>query len=186
MAIRNNPILPVGGRNCLDFVNTANWSAEGELVEEKLQSDEDVALWCRVMGLGNVTGKTGGLPEIRIFRKSLRKIFVAAINDAAPPKSDLDTLNEILSSITEPALRPAAETGFALEASLTLNQAIAVSALALLSRKSEISRVKICPGTNCAWLFLDESKNRRRTWCAMETCGNRAKAQRHYRRRTGS
>ena len=81
---------------------------------------------------------------------------------------------------------PVAGKGIALDPSLTLDQAIAVSAMALLNRRSEIERVKICPGDDCAWLFLDESKNRRRTWCSMETCGNRAKVKRHYRRKTAA
>jgi predicted RNA-binding Zn ribbon-like protein len=42
--------------------------------------------------------------------------------------------------------------------------------------------VGVCPGEGCGWLFFDASKNRSRRWCAMEDCGNRAKARRHYRR----
>ena len=41
-------------------------------------------------------------------------------------------------------------------------------------------RLKICDGPNCAWLFLDTSKNGSRRWCDMKVCGNRAKARRHY------
>ncbi|HXO42658.1 MAG TPA: CGNR zinc finger domain-containing protein, partial [Thermoanaerobaculia bacterium] len=43
-------------------------------------------------------------------------------------------------------------------------------------------RVRECAGSDCTWLFLDRSRNRSRRWCAMQTCGNRAKARRHYRR----
>jgi predicted RNA-binding Zn ribbon-like protein len=46
--------------------------------------------------------------------------------------------------------------------------------------------VRECLGDNCGWLFLDTSKNHRRTWCSMQGCGNRAKARRHYARRTTS
>jgi predicted RNA-binding Zn ribbon-like protein len=41
-----------------------------------------------------------------------------------------------------------------------------------------------CGGSACTWLFLDHSRNRSRRWCSMETCGNRAKAHRHYRRKS--
>ncbi|MCE7985865.1 MAG: hypothetical protein DYG89_32200 [Caldilinea sp. CFX5] len=34
----------------------------------------------------------------------------------------------------------------------------------------------------CGFLFIDTSKNRSRRWCSMESCGNRAKVQRHRRR----
>ncbi|MBO3759714.1 CGNR zinc finger domain-containing protein [Ciceribacter sp. L1K22] len=54
------------------------------------------------------------------------------------------------------------------------------SALKLLA-EPEPGRMKICG--NCGWLFLDRSKNRSRTWCDMSVCGNRTKANRHYRRK---
>lgn len=60
-----------------------------------------------------------------------------------------------------------------------LDAATAHSALALVTF-NEPQRLKICP--NCQWLFLDRSRNRSRTWCDMTVCGNRAKANRHYRR----
>jgi len=41
--------------------------------------------------------------------------------------------------------------------------------------------VKACPGTGCGWLFADP--RRRRRWCSMAVCGNRAKARRHAERR---
>jgi len=34
----------------------------------------------------------------------------------------------------------------------------------------------------CGLLFIDTSRNHSRQWCSMDACGNRAKAQRHYRR----
>ncbi|MGV3552361.1 CGNR zinc finger domain-containing protein [Rhizobium sp.] len=58
--------------------------------------------------------------------------------------------------------------------------ATARSALGLIA-SADTERLKICP--NCAWLFLDRSKNRSRTWCDMAVCGNRAKARLHYRRK---
>lgn len=60
-----------------------------------------------------------------------------------------------------------------------LDAATARSALALATF-NEPERLKICP--NCQWLFLDRSRNRSRTWCDMTVCGNRVKANRHYRR----
>jgi predicted RNA-binding Zn ribbon-like protein len=42
--------------------------------------------------------------------------------------------------------------------------------------------VTACPGAGCGWLFADP--RRRRRWCSMAVCGNRAKARRHAARRT--
>jgi predicted RNA-binding Zn ribbon-like protein len=45
-------------------------------------------------------------------------------------------------------------------------------------------RLKACPDQDCEWAFYDGSRNRSRTWCSMEVCGNRDKTRR-YRRRKG-
>ncbi|WHO79299.1 CGNR zinc finger domain-containing protein [Rhizobium leguminosarum] len=58
--------------------------------------------------------------------------------------------------------------------------ATAHSALRLIAMPDP-QRMKICG--NCGWLFIDRSKNRSRAWCDMAVCGNRAKANRHYRRK---
>jgi CGNR zinc finger/Putative stress-induced transcription regulator len=44
--------------------------------------------------------------------------------------------------------------------------------------------VAACPGTGCGWLFGD--RRRRRRWCSMAVCGNRAKARRHASRPTST
>jgi len=47
----------------------------------------------------------------------------------------------------------------------------------------ELDRVRECADDRgCGYLFMDTSRNRSRKWCDMRGCGNRAKAQRHYRR----
>lgn len=43
----------------------------------------------------------------------------------------------------------------------------------------ELPRVRRCADARCARVFYDSTKNGRRRWCDMATCGNRAKAARH-------
>jgi predicted RNA-binding Zn ribbon-like protein len=43
----------------------------------------------------------------------------------------------------------------------------------------ELTRVRRCADPRCGKVFQDETKNGRRRWCDMSTCGNRAKAARH-------
>ena len=43
-------------------------------------------------------------------------------------------------------------------------------------------RLRICQGTDCAWLFIDSSKAGRRRWCDMAVCGNSAKSRRFLAR----
>jgi predicted RNA-binding Zn ribbon-like protein len=40
-----------------------------------------------------------------------------------------------------------------------------------------------CANPECLWLFIDASKSGNRRWCDMASCGNRAKAARHYLKR---
>jgi predicted RNA-binding Zn ribbon-like protein len=58
-----------------------------------------------------------------------------------------------------------------------------LAAAARLTEAGRWSRVKLCASETCRWAFVDESRNRSRTWCSMAVCGNRAKA-RSFRART--
>lgn len=49
-----------------------------------------------------------------------------------------------------------------------------------LLRSPQGGAVRACPGPGCGWLFTDLT--RRRRWCSMQWCGNRAKARRHAAR----
>jgi predicted RNA-binding Zn ribbon-like protein len=57
---------------------------------------------------------------------------------------------------------------------------IGLAALALLT-DPQLSRLKKCGG--CPWLFLDQSKNFSRRWCAMNDCGTHEKIRRYVARR---
>lgn len=51
-----------------------------------------------------------------------------------------------------------------------------VEAMSTLICTPAFERVKNCEGPKCSLWFLDITKNHTRRWCAMEMCGNRAKA----------
>jgi len=57
---------------------------------------------------------------------------------------------------------------------------ITVAAVQLLT-SPQLARVKKCAG--CPWLFLDQSKNFSRRWCAMSDCGTHEKIVRYVARR---
>jgi predicted RNA-binding Zn ribbon-like protein len=58
--------------------------------------------------------------------------------------------------------------------------AVAAAAEDLLT-SSLAAFVAACPGEGCGWLFAD--RRRKRRWCSMAACGNRAKARRYAERR---
>ncbi|MBN6037753.1 CGNR zinc finger domain-containing protein [Amycolatopsis sp. 195334CR] len=43
-------------------------------------------------------------------------------------------------------------------------------------------RLRPCANEECRLFLLDRSRANRARWCSMSTCGNRAKARRHYER----
>jgi predicted RNA-binding Zn ribbon-like protein len=47
------------------------------------------------------------------------------------------------------------------------------------------ARLKTCPDEECEWAFYDSTRNRSRTWCSMEVCGNREKTRRYRQRKGG-
>ena len=74
-----------------------------------------------------------------------------------------------------------------LETRLQQAQAESMAPIDLISTlvSDELALVRICGSEECDWLFLDKTKNHRRRWCDMKTCGNRVKARRHYERVKG-
>jgi len=77
-----------------------------------------------------------------------------------------------------PTLRPARS---GLDGALAAILAQAVGAAA----DDAWTRLKMCSALDCRWVFYDASKPRTGRWCAMATCGNRAKT-RAYRERRAS
>ena len=74
------------------------------------------------------------------------------------------------------------DEGFAIEAAARDRLEPAVARRALGARPPALAvrgRVRECAGAGCGRLFVDTSKAARRRWCSMESCGNRAKVQRH-------
>lgn len=157
------PVRLVGGRLALDFVNTADWSADGRIVHEKLTTLEDLDVWIEASGLEAVK-RPQDLEDALCFRKALRERLLRQ-SEAAEGLPDIHI--------------PDRER-------LNLFDVLLVSAHAILLDSRERNRMKVCIGDDCGWLFIDESRGGRRHWCSMEACGNRAKARRHYARRKGN
>jgi len=57
-----------------------------------------------------------------------------------------------------------------------------LGAVATLTARATLPRLKLCVADDCRWAFYDRSKNHSRAWCSMEVCGNRAKSRTHRNR----
>ncbi len=189
-----------GGRICVDFVNTVDNRGTAHAVEY-FTSYTDVVAWGHHTGLVSEERARRLLAEaerhpkqahavlthVVTLREALYRTFLAAAEGAPAAAADVDAINEALSHAMARARLIPADDGYvwaweeddtALDAPLW---PVVRSAAELLT-SAELHRVHLCSSEDCGWLFLDTSKNRSRRWCAMEGCGNRAKARRHYQR----
>jgi predicted RNA-binding Zn ribbon-like protein len=200
----NEPLasqLPlVGGRLCLDFTNTVDWHV-GPHPQEYLTSYADLVAWSQHAHLLDETRAqqllaaasahpalaAAVLQQAIAFREALYRIFLAILAQRPPDQADLATFNALhAQALAHSQIEPAA-TGFAWrwmveeqELGWILWPLVRSAAELLLS--PDLTQVKMCSGPDCGWLFLDTSHNHARRWCTMQSCGNRAKARRHYQR----
>lgn len=172
-----HPIRLVGGRLPLDFLNTADWTADGAVERESLVTLDDVRAWMGACDLPPLALPSSAA-EVRAFRDALRPLFLGPIRDE-------DGVRAVAAALAEGRAAPLvrAPTGrVAVSPAASLHHLLAASTVALLADPREAGRVKLCPGRHCGWLFLDETRGGRRRWCSMATCGNREKARRSYGR----
>jgi len=186
---------------CLDFTNTLNDRAAGH-PRELLNSYRDFVFWGQGAQLlaedeaKRLLVEAGRHPEAAAVvlqrtievREAMFRLFLALSEAATPQESDLIILNDALSEAMAQARIVHSREGFRWdwageEDALARPLWPVVRAAADLLTSAELRRVRVCAAEDCNWLFLDTSKNRSRRWCDMDTCGNRAKARKHYERK---
>ena len=191
----------LGGRLCLDFVNTLDWRGRDN-PQEFLNTFHDLVIWSRHVGitsqeetrqLDRLAGQSGSntgevLNRAIRLRETIYRLFSASITGQKPDKRDLDLFNENLSlSMKDSKITRTADgyswdnTGNKKQINWILNPIIRSAVEMLVS--GELKRVKTCADPACGWLFIDTSRNQSRRWCDMKDCGNRAKAGRFYRKK---
>jgi predicted RNA-binding Zn ribbon-like protein len=192
-----------GGALCLDFANT--WSDRGRPETDQLLSYPDLLAFAQEAGLLSAgegerlsrraqrepQAAAAALALSRDLRETLYRSLSAVAADRGPAAADLERLNAALpEALSRLRLeRRGTELVWAWaapDAPLETPLWPVLRSAAELLTSEERQRVRECAGSACTWLFLDRSRNRSRRWCSMETCGNRAKAHRHYRRRSES
>jgi predicted RNA-binding Zn ribbon-like protein len=187
----------VGGRLCLDLANTTGARGSAD-PRERLRTYRDVLVWSRRAGLltageartlasrsaaqaGDADAAVKRLCEVR---ETLYRLLLAAAERRSPSRSDVDQFNRLWQE--DRSRRAVVAVGHALELRLSaspreLDRMIwpVVESAADLLTSGAVARLKRCG--ECDWLFLDDSKNRSRTWCK-KGCGDRVRARRHYGR----
>jgi predicted RNA-binding Zn ribbon-like protein len=190
---------------CLAFANTLSWRGRAAPVEA-LRDVSDLLRW--TAGSAGIAGHVVGGLENRLrahpaaaaalfaeaiaLREVMYRAFRAVACGEQVVDQDLAALNRAL-AVAPPRHRIAAtgagygwQIGPAEISAPMLLAPVLWSAGDLLASDRR-RRVRLCANEQCLWLFLDESKAGTRRWCDMASCGNRAKARRHYQRtRLGS
>jgi predicted RNA-binding Zn ribbon-like protein len=168
----------------VDFVNTRDL----EQGADALADPEQMVAWIAA-ATGNYIAPPAADAQARVLalRESLRALL-RANNGGEVDEGDLLPLREA-------AERSRYRTAFSSEGQLSLAPArsdlsgFEARLLLALERVQALGawpRLKACTDEGCQWAFFDATRNRSRTWCSMEECGNREKTRRYRARRSGS
>lgn len=200
----------VGGHLALDFANTVD-DPDGLEQYDHAGSYPELAGWAARIGILQLDqadelletaeehprAASNALQRAHDLRLILNEIFggIAAINsgDSASVAAEWPELRQFVTEALTHAdldlhLPPAEDRGHAaykltwpMTAQLdSVLWPISVAALDLLTGP-QLHRLKKCAG--CPWVFLDQSKNLSRRWCAMNDCGTHEKIRRYVSRR---
>jgi len=182
----------------LEFVNTLAW--RGSEPAESLHSYKDVLAWFdaakalparALAGLhkwfdAHPADAATVFSEAIEIRETLYRLLHSVATRSAPPNEDLRRLNTALGAAAPRAILDRSDLGFGwrIEAQPTAAGLLApvLWSAADILVGPDSARIRRCANDRCLWLFLDDSKNGTRRWCSMQSCGNRAKAHRHYLR----
>jgi predicted RNA-binding Zn ribbon-like protein len=199
------PFQYIGGDPAIDLVNTVDWTSRGP-EHDRLTDFGGVIRWA--VGAGILSAKAAGsyLSEAqarpREAESAYRNVVKArgvvqrlfrAMAQSEPPGDALDDFNRWLGRALESMrVTPGGgkrEAGRSLklgwvgqEESLDSIVWPVLWSAASLIVSDEASRIRICGGPDCGWMYVDRSRNKLRRWCQMETCGTREKSRRRYRR----
>lgn len=173
---------------CLEFVNTRYWRGQ-DVPTETLNAPDDLAGWI----VANGGPKAAKPPTAKEFeraielRETIHRLFDAEAQDKAPAARDLEALNEALERAPARKTLKRERGGYGWDVDFRSGTALALLAPVLwtagdLLTGPRLGRVRRCANPDCLFLFLDDSRAGKRRWCSMSSCGNRAKARRHYHR----
>ena len=178
---------------CLGFANTRFWRGSEPAATEQLATVKDLADWLAAnAAMPRQNGKRSGdldalFDRAIALREAIYRIFLAIGEGRSPQSADLYIFNGALAETPQRLGISARGGGYAwivAAPSDTLGGTLAPviwSAADLMTRAAD-RRIRRCANDKCRWVFVDRSKGGTRRWCDMNSCGNRAKAHRHYAR----
>lgn len=209
-APRAGRLRRLGGRLCLDFINTVeSWRDPADpdryLIQDDVLTDyKQVVHWARAAEVvtdaeaqtlfrlaDEYPEDAAAIHERTLrFRNALHRLLTDHIHGREGDPASIAVLNFEIADTFSQARLWWCEDGFTMEQLSYDNETqelldeflepVVHSAIDLLTSKQDLPRVRECGGHDCGWLFYDSSGRRR--WCSMEDCGNAAKVRRFRER----
>ncbi|MEW9305389.1 CGNR zinc finger domain-containing protein [Labrys portucalensis] len=191
-------ISPVRDDLCIAFANTRSWRGR-ETPVERLHGVADLLAWTKRTGgeagerIEQAGRWAGEHPDDadRLFdeairlREALYRALAAIAEKQAVEERDFAALAQAIAQAPTRSRLVRTTDGYAWHVGPFAASPAHLLAPVLWSAGDLIPaaaryRIRRCANPECRFLFLDESKSGTRRWCDMATCGNRAKASRHY------
>ncbi|UQO92607.1 ABATE domain-containing protein [Burkholderia multivorans] len=178
----------------IDFANTLYWRGT-EPPTETLRTIDDLLAWCRDQAgvpacvadacRAGIDDGPAGLAHALALREALYRLFLAQAEQREPQAEDLKQVGAFLAEASPRVALARVDGRYAWRIEPPGATLGALLSLVLWSATDllggvRLAKVKRCANDACQWLFVDDSKNGSRRWCSMSSCGNRAKAYRHY------
>ncbi len=190
-----SPFVFIGERLWLDFVNCEY----GLRRRDALNDFETLVRWLEVAGVLDVDRASGirrraeqqpagagvALIEARRVRTALRSLAERGPMSERMRNEGLVEINRVLGRSAGTRRVDLRQDGTFIRSFVPVGDAFAGLMIPIVESAAdalilgELSRVHICADPRCQRVFFDGTKNGRRRWCDMATCGNRAKAARH-------
>jgi predicted RNA-binding Zn ribbon-like protein len=187
-----------GGNLSLNFVNTVQDRYQ-EPLENYLHNYLDLITWAQFADAINSSqkrilekigqknkGKANQIYEESIqLREAIYQFVISLINQDKNPPANRQLINHWLSKAFSNLELVQVDDSFVLDwksENFGLESVLwpIIRSFAELITSDARHRIKQC--SNCGWVFVDKSKNKRRRWCSMEICGNQVKARRYAER----
>jgi predicted RNA-binding Zn ribbon-like protein len=204
MAEHNPPAIFVADAAGLDFLNSLATPVDEPF--EWLNDGEGLIRWLREAGLVPERrlrsiakdAMPGELDSLAAQARSLREWFRGFVREHKGKPLDtgaleqLEPLNRLLARDEQfrqivTAVEEKGTTGLRWSTERQWKSPDALlspvaEAMGELVCTEEFSDIKACEGHNCTLLFIDRTRGKKRRWCSMAVCGNRAKQAAHRAR----
>ena len=198
-----DPFSSVAGHVALDFVNTLDNRFVPERTVDLLPTYTELLRFSeqtemlrpvQVRELGRVANTPEAKEACRAsgeLRECLFRIFTGVARGLRAQGGDLAVLNEFVAeALAHREMRASGKTFEWVWTDLASDVRAPLWPIAFAAAELLVSEhlpyVRECGAETCRWLFLDLSKNHRRRWCDMKTCGNRVKVRRYYEKHASS